>query len=121
MLDFMQAVPAVARILIVFVLITLVCLGGLPRLRVGVSPKTMDGLRVPAIRQFYEIGATRVGTANSYNITLSFDEPDRAKAPEVLQKLDQLGAEILELPYVKRVSSLLDVIKDMKKRGEPPP
>ena len=61
----------------------------------------------------YDIAHTKVGTRSSYNLTLTFDEPDQVKEPEILQKFDLLISEIQQFPLVKRVSSLLDILKDM--------
>ncbi|GAK59663.1 hypothetical protein U27_06648 [Candidatus Vecturithrix granuli] len=101
------------RILIVFVLITLFFLGGLPRMYISMNEEKTFGLQIPYIARFYYIAHTRVGTRISYDVMLTFDEPGQVKDPEILQNFELLISEIQQFPLVKRVSSLLDIIKDM--------
>ena len=101
------------RILVVFALLVLFFLGGLPRVYVSMNEEKTFGLKIPYIARLYDIAHTKVGTRSSYNLTLTFDEPDQVKEPEILQKFDLLISEIQQFPLVKRVSSLLDILKDM--------
>lgn len=100
-------------IMIVFILLILFFLGGLTQVYVSMNYEKSIGLNIPYSARYHYIGHSKIGSTNSYNVTLNFDEPDRVKDPEILKNFDILISEVKQFPYVKRVSSLLDVIKDM--------
>lgn len=100
-------------ILVSFTLLVLLFLGGLPRVYVSMNEEKTFGLKIPYIARLYDIAHTKVGTRSSYNLTLTFDEPGQVKDPDVLRRFEVLISEIEQFPLVKRVSSLLDILKDM--------
>ena len=100
------------KIIIVFVIIVIVLVIGLTKVEVDMSMKKM-GLKVPFRAKLWHINHTKVGAMWSYDVTLKFDEKDKAKDPEVLKNLDMLAANISKFPAVKRASSLADIVKDL--------
>jgi predicted RND superfamily exporter protein len=50
---------------------------------------------------------------DSYNVTLTFHEADAVKDPNILKTFDRFITDVERLPLVKRVSSVLDILKDM--------
>lgn len=110
------------RILIVFILMALFFAGGLPRMYISMNEEKTFGLRIPYVARFYYIAQTKVGTRSSYDLFLTFDTPGRVQDPEILKNFDLIISEIQQFPIVKRVSSLLDIIKDMNQvlhNGDP--
>ncbi len=100
-------------ILLVFAVLVIVLLFGLTRIRVNMDYTHTYGLKIPFIATIHEISQSKVGAYQSYNLSLTFPEHNAAKTPDTLQKFDLLASEIQTFPLVKRVSSLLDIIKDM--------
>lgn len=100
-------------ILVISAALALVLLGGLSKVSVSSDFARSTGLKIPYIRRMYAVGHSKIGAMDSYNITLTYAAPNAAKDPAVLRKVDALIAEITAFPLVKRVSSLLDVVKDL--------
>jgi hypothetical protein len=68
------------------------------------------------------VGHSKVGSLYSYDLTLTFTEQGQAKDPEVLKKFDALIREVQGYPLTKKVSSLVDIVKDMNQvlhQGDP--
>ncbi|WP_155323813.1 RND transporter family protein [Desulfosarcina ovata] len=59
------------------------------------------------------IGQSQVGSLYSYDVAFELDHPGAAKEPENLRKFDQLAREVKNLRLTKKVSSLIDIVKDM--------
>ena len=97
----------------VFALIAAVCLVGISRFEVSFDIRRTMGVGIPYVERLDYIGKTQVGSLYSYGVALEFDRPDAAKEPENLRKFEQLVDEIQSFRLTKKVSSLLDIIKDM--------
>jgi len=100
------------KIITVFTIIVIVLVFGITKLEVDMSMKKM-GLKVPFRASLWHINHTKVGAMWSYDVTLKFNETDKAKDPTVLKNLDLLAVEISKFPAVKRTSSLVDIVKDL--------
>ncbi|PIE74645.1 MAG: hypothetical protein CSA18_04120 [Deltaproteobacteria bacterium] len=100
-------------VLTVFFLIVAICLTGLFRMDVSFDVRRTFGPKVPYVNRITYIADTPVGSLYSYGIAIEFPEPGMVKEPENLRKFDVLTHEVEALPLTKKVSSLLDVIKDM--------
>jgi predicted RND superfamily exporter protein len=96
-----------------FCVLLLFLLGGITRVSVSMDYERTYGLKVPYIAELYYVGHTKIGSLYSYDIVLTFEEQNHVKDPHILKNVDILASEAEKLPLVKRVSSLLDVIKDM--------
>jgi predicted RND superfamily exporter protein len=103
--------PAVS--VIVFLLLTVICIIGISRFEVSFDVRRTFGLKIPYVNRIDYIGSTAVGSVYSYDVALEFDTPDAAKEPENLRKFEQLVQEVSDFPLTKKTSSLLDIIKDM--------
>jgi predicted RND superfamily exporter protein len=97
------------KIITVFAIIVIVLVIGLTKVEVDMSMKKM-GLKVPFRAKLWHINHTKVGAMWSYDVTLKFDEENKAKDPAVLKNLDMLAKEISQFPAVKRASSLADIL-----------
>jgi predicted RND superfamily exporter protein len=100
-------------VIIVFFVLVLFFLGGITQIYVSMNYEETFGLKIPYIARLDYIGNTKIGAPYSYDLSLEFNEPNSVKDPELLKRFDVLSSEIQGFPLVKRVSSLLDVIKDM--------
>jgi hypothetical protein len=68
---------------------------------------------VPYVNRINYIGQTAVGSLYSYDVAFEFDHAGAAKDPDNLRKFEQLVDEVKTFRLTKKVSSLLDVIKDI--------
>ncbi len=100
-------------VLLVFFVMVAICLTGLFQMDVSFDVRRTFGLKVPYVKRITHIADTPVGSLYSYGIAIEFPEPGMVKEPENLKKFDILTQEVETLPLTKKVSSLLDVIKDM--------
>lgn len=100
-------------IMVVFTLISLVCAAGLTRFEVSFDIRKSFGLKIPYVNRIDYVANTKVGSLYSYNLTVTFDEEGAAKDPENLNKLEQLIKEAQKLKLTKKVSSVVEIIKDM--------
>ncbi len=96
-----------------FILIVLICLMGITKFEVSFDYVRTMGLRIPYIASLNYIGNTPVGSIYAYDVAIEFSEPDAAKEPENLKKFEQLVEEIKTFPMTKKISSLLDIVKDL--------
>ena len=97
----------------VYILITGVLIVGLTRVEADIDPKKNIGLKVPYVQNLMEVSQTELGSLYSYDVTITFNEPGKAKDPLVLKNLDLLAREVGEFPLTKRTNSVLGIIKDM--------
>lgn len=98
---------------VVFALVMVACLAGIARFEVSFDVRRTLGLKVPYVNRLNYIGRTRVGSLYSYDVAFEFDRPGAAKEPENLEKFDQLIREVKNLRLTKKVTSLVDIVKDM--------
>ena len=68
---------------------------------------------MPYVNKLDYIGKTEVGSLYSYDVALEFNTPGAAKDPENLEKFERLIEEVNNFRLTKKVSSILDIIKDM--------
>ena len=99
--------------LTVFGLIAAVCLVGFSRFDVSFDVRRTMGVGIPYVERLDYIGKTPVGSLYSYGVAFEFDKPGAAREPENLKKFDRLVEEVQSFRLTKKVSSLLDIIKDM--------
>lgn len=97
----------------VFSLLVVLCLAGMSRVDVSFDVRRSFGTKVPYVNRITEIADTPVGSLYSYGVAIEFPRPDMAKEPENLRKFELLTGEVAALPLTKKISSLLDIIKDM--------
>jgi hydrophobe/amphiphile efflux-3 (HAE3) family protein len=97
----------------VFVVVVLFFGYGLPHMEVDQDMGNTWGFKPEWVRNLDYIRNTPLGAMYSYDLTLTFDEENLAKQPDVLQRFDQLAQEVNDLRLIKRVSSLLDIVKDL--------
>jgi predicted RND superfamily exporter protein len=100
-------------IITIFILMVIACIIGMTKFEVSFDVRRTMGLKIPYVARFDYIGNTKIGSLYSYDIAIEFSKPGAAKDPENLKNFDQLIEKVNTYPLTKKVSSLLDVIKDM--------
>ena len=86
---------------------------GLPKMEVDQDIRSTWGFDVGWVNNMDYIRNTPLGSLYSFDLTLTFDEENLAKQPDILQRFDQLAQEIEDFSLIKRVSSLIDIVKDL--------
>ena len=102
-------------IVVVFVMLTVVLAYGLTRTEVNIDTERSYGKKVHYINRVMSMARSQIGSFYSYDVTLTFPEPDAVKDPEVLHRFDAFVGEIQVQKLTKKVSSVLDIIKDMNR------
>lgn len=100
-------------IVIIFIIISAVCIYGLFKLEINITTKNSYGPKVAFINEMLETAASKIGSFTSYDLVITFDEDDAVKEPEVLRQFELFLKEIEAKSMTKRVSSILDTVKDM--------
>ena len=101
-------------ILIIFVLATIVSIYGITLLRVDFDAEKMMGLRLPHMLDQKRIADSSIGTTEYLELTLLLEEND-LKGTDVLAAIDQVQANIEELPLVVRTSSLTATVREFNR------
>ncbi len=106
--------------LVLFIVLAIVSVPGIMRINVNIDSFEFMGVKLPYMKRLYDIVNSRLGSYVTYNITISFDEPDRVKDPEVLNNFEKLLERAGEFELTKRspsgvpkIFSILDILKDM--------
>jgi predicted RND superfamily exporter protein len=94
---------------------TLIMLAGLTHLEVNFDTEHSYGNKVSYINRMTAVAKTKIGTFDSYNITINFPEKNSAKKIDILKKFDAFQNQVKQLELTKKTSSLLTVLKDMNK------
>jgi len=99
--------------IVIFTLAVAVCMVGITRFEVSFDIRRTYGYKVPYIKRLNYIGQSQVGALYSYDVAFELPRPGDAKDPDTLRKFDQLVQEVKKLPLTKKVTSLVDIVKDM--------
>lgn len=102
-------------IVVIFVVLTAVLSYGLTRAEVNIDTERSYGKKVHYINRVMSMARSQIGSFYSYDVTLTFPEVDAVKDPEVLRRFDAFVEEIQAQKLTKKVSSVLDIIKDMNR------
>ncbi len=100
-------------VLTVFFLLIAFCVVGLFQMEISFDIRRTFGRAVPYVNRIIQIAQTPVGSLYSYGVAIEFPRTGMVKDPENLKKFEQLIKDIETLPLTKKVSSLLDIIKDI--------
>ena len=109
-------------IMIVFVIGVVLCGVGLKSLEVSFDIRKSMGFKVPYVARLDYVSHSEVGSLYSYNLVVAFNENGLAREPENLKKFDSLMAEIKTFELTKRITSIVEIIKDMNQvlnQGDP--
>ena len=107
-------------ILFLFSALMILSIPGILGIQVNIDAFKFMGNRVPYIQRVREVAESQLGSYLTYNITISFDEEDRVKDPDVLRRFESLLDTCASYPLTKKspsgvpkIFSLLDIVKDM--------
>jgi|GEM_PF-45441 len=100
-------------IIIIYAIISVVFTIGMFKTEVNLNTKKTYGMRVPYINRLNYIAKTKIGSFLSYDLTIKFNKQDSIKDPEILKKFEVFTESVKSLKNTKKISSLLDIIKDM--------
>ena len=99
--------------LVLYGLSAVICIVGIAKFEVSFDIRRTFGNKVPYVNRLTYIGDSQVGSLYSYDVAFEFPAPGMAKTPEILQKFEQLVGEVKALRLTKKISSLLDIVKDL--------
>ncbi len=109
-------------IMIAFVIGVVFCGIGLKSLEVSFDIRKSMGLKVPYVARLDYVSHSEVGSLYSYNLVVEFNEDGLAREPENLRKFDALMEEVKTFELTKRITSIVEIIKDMNQvlnQGDP--
>ena len=108
-------------IIIITILVFALCIPGILKIKVSVDYFKSSGLKMPHIQKTYELMNKKLGNQYSYQVMISFDQPDTFKDPEVMKKFSEFEKILSGLSLTKisggkaRISSVSDIIKEMNR------
>jgi len=102
-------------ILVVFALVAAISAVGMFKMEPSFDVERTMGRKVEYVKKILELGESPLGSVYSYDMEIEFENPDGAKKVENLRKLDTLGMYIEQFPLSKRLTSILDVVKDLNR------
>ena len=108
--------------ILAFCIIAIVAvLPGIGKTTVNMDYFEMMGLKIPYIQRLDRIVNSQLGSYLDYNVVITFPEPDAAKSPENMRKLDEFMKTVGSYKMVKRIdgtikcASVLDIVKEMNR------
>jgi len=102
------------KLLVSFIVVLIIIsLATATRTRINVDHKTTFGMKLNYIKKAHYIAGTKIGSLYSYNVTIQFPENDAIKDPEILKNLDDFEKKAEDLTLTKRVTSIVDVVKEL--------
>ncbi len=99
-------------IVVVYIIIMIISIIGLSRIKVDLNAQRMMGLKMPHIRDQAYISDSPIGANYAYSIALKFPGKNEALTSEVLGKVDELSEFINQTSFIKRVTSINNMIKE---------
>ena len=100
-------------VMIAFVIGVVLCCVGLRSLEVSFDIRKSMGFKVPYVARLDYVSHSEVGSLYSYNLVVEFNKDGLAMEPENLKKFDSLIAEVKDYKLTKRITSIVEIIKDM--------
>jgi hypothetical protein len=100
-------------IMTAFVIGVVFCGVGLKSLEVSFDIRKSMGLKVPYVARLDYVSHSDVGSLYSYNLVVEFKEDGLAREPENLEKFESLMAEVKGYELTKRITSIVEILKDM--------
>jgi predicted RND superfamily exporter protein len=102
-----------------FIILVIGFAPGISRIVVNADIFEAFGLKIPYIKRVHEVVNSKLGSYMTYNITVTYDNPNAVKDPDVLKRFDALLSEVgtFELTTknrdVPKIFSILDILKEM--------
>jgi len=102
-------------IMIITFILTLIMGIGLRSFEVNFDTERSYGMKVSYIKRMLDVAKTKIGSFDSYNISIEFPEPETCKDIDVLNRFDRFDNEISKFELTKKTNSVLTIIKDMNR------
>lgn len=103
------------KILVCFTIVAAISAVGMFKMEPSFDVERTMGRKVPYVSKILEMGESPLGSVYSYDLEIEFPNPDDAKKVENLKKLDEYGKYIESFPLSKRLTSILDIVKDLNR------
>jgi predicted RND superfamily exporter protein len=100
-------------IIVVFTILTVIIVYGLQKIEVDFGNERTMGRRVPYVNKSFQVGQSKIGADQNYDIGIEFSQTGLAKNPDTLERLDAFIKEVESFPLTKRTTSILDQIKEI--------
>ncbi len=94
-------------------ILAVVLIYGASRIETAFDVENTMGRKIPYVDESLFVAESKLGSMYSYDVLIEFPENGQAKLPLNLVKLDSLSDYVATFPLSKRVSSILDIIKDL--------
>jgi len=101
-------------LLLLFLLVTVVCIAGVFRVEVDFNGEKMMGLRLPHMIDQKRVSESKIGSSEYMNLTLTMDKK-LLMNPVILHKIEEVQKEIETLPLVKRTTSVTLNIREFNR------
>ena len=102
-------------IITVSCVLAIVCASGVYRIKPAFDVEKTMGRKVPYVDRMLKVSESEIGSMYSYDMLIALPNPDDAKNPEVLKKLDLLEQRADSYELTKRHYSILPILKDMNR------
>lgn len=102
-------------IITVSCVLAIVCASGVYRIKPAFDVEKTMGRKVPYVDRMLKVSESEIGSMYSYDMLIALPNPDDAKSPEVLKKLDLLEQRADSYELTKRHYSILPILKDMNR------
>lgn len=102
-------------IMTVFLILTAIFVVGMFKMEPSFDLERTMGKKVPYIDRVLSMAETPLGSVYSYDLEIEFPNNDDAKKVSNLKKLDSLESILNEYSLTKRVTSILNIVKDLNR------
>ena len=102
-------------IMVVSVVLAVVCVSALHRIQPAFDVEKTMGRQVPYVDKLLNISESELGSLYTYDVLVTLNEPDAAKQPDVLRRLELLEKRCETYKLTKRHYSILPILKDMNR------
>eukprot|EP00767_Chilomastix_cuspidata_P008016 gnl/Chilomastix_cuspidata/8984.p1 GENE.gnl/Chilomastix_cuspidata/8984~~gnl/Chilomastix_cuspidata/8984.p1 ORF type:complete len:800 (+),score=30.93 gnl/Chilomastix_cuspidata/8984:238-2400(+) len=101
-------------VVIFFIIVTMLSIG-LGRFEVSFDMEKTMGTKVPYVKRLVYVNDTEVGSLYSNNLVINLPKEGMAREPQNLKNFDLLIKKAESQQYTKRVTSIVEIIKDMNR------
>ena len=81
-------------IMIVSGILAVICVSGVHRIQPAFDVEKTMGRKVPYVDKLLDIGYSELGSLYTYDVLVTLQNPDDAKKPDVLKRLEMLETDV---------------------------
>lgn len=100
-------------ILISSIIVTVFLLIGATKIQTAFDIENTMGRKVPYVNELLNMANSELGSMYAYDVLIDFNDDNKAKDTENLQRLEKLEKHVETFPLTKRTTSILNIIKDL--------